>query len=66
MKAKKIIKVIGIMTLMAIAIPYWKLILHNLILLGIALWIVRSILRLVRRLFPLCITGYILYLLLTY
>lgn len=51
---------------MVVAIPYWKLILHNLILLGIVFWIVRGILRLIRRLLPLCVAGYIVYLLFIY
>lgn len=66
MKAKKMFKILGPIILMVVAIPYWKLILHNLILLGIVFWIVRGILRLVRRLLPLCVAGYIVYLLFIY
>ena len=66
MKTKRIFKTVGIITLIAVIAFYWKLILHNLILLAIAFWIVRWILRLLYRLLPLCITGVIIYLLMTY
>lgn len=66
MRAKRIFKTIGIITPIAVIAFYWKLILHNLILLAIAFWIVRWIFRLLYRLLPLCITGGIIYLLMIY
>ncbi len=66
MKAKRIIKIMGMIALVTVIALYWKLVLHDLILLAVAFWLIRWILRLIVRLLPLCITGGIIYLLMSY
>lgn len=65
MKTRKIIKysIMAIVTI--IAAIYWKPLLHALVWLAVGLWILRLALKIAFRLWPLFITGGIVYYLLT-